>query len=123
MARIREYEELIDLQDKAIEALKQALAAMAIALNTIERARNEHGYPQKFDFGSQPDQVYALTKYYTKPNSYDAYGLGGAVGGLGVYNNGMSVSQANTQASNLSAVEQMYYQKKLAESAQFMLEP
>jgi hypothetical protein len=110
LARIREYEELIDLQDKAIEALKQALAAMAIALNTIERARNEHGYPQKFDFGPQPDQVYDLTKY------------GGAVGGLGVYNNGMSVSQANTQASNLS-VEQMYYKKKLAESAQFMLEP
>jgi hypothetical protein len=111
LARIREYEEIITLQDKAIEALKQANRALEIALSTLERARNEHGYPQKFDFGPQPDQVYDLTKY------------GGAVGGLGVYNNGMSVSQANTQASNLSAVEQMYYQKKLAESAQFMLEP
>ena len=109
MARIREYEEIITLQDKAIEALKQANRALEIALSTLERARNEHGYPQKFDFGPQPDQVYDLTKY-------------GGAGGLGVYNNGMSVSQANTQASNLS-VEQMYYKKKLAESAQFMLEP
>lgn len=39
----RTLEELITLQDTAIEALKQALAATQLALEVVTRARNEHG--------------------------------------------------------------------------------
>jgi hypothetical protein len=40
----RGYEELITLQDKAIEALTQANAALLLALDTLKRTRAEHGF-------------------------------------------------------------------------------
>ena len=39
----RTLEELITLQDQAIEALKQALAATQLALDAVTKARTEHG--------------------------------------------------------------------------------
>ncbi|SRR6266566_1368658 len=41
--RLRDYEELIDLQDKAISALKQANQALELAMDVLIRARQEHG--------------------------------------------------------------------------------
>jgi len=41
----RTYEEIITLQDKAIEALTQANAALVMALEALKKARAEHGFP------------------------------------------------------------------------------
>ncbi len=41
----RTYEEIITLQDKAIDALTQANAALVMALETLKKARAEHGFP------------------------------------------------------------------------------
>lgn len=43
--KTRSYEEIITLQDKAIEALTQANAALVMALETLKKARAEHGFP------------------------------------------------------------------------------
>lgn len=40
----RTYEEIISLQDKAIEALTQANAALVMALDALKKARAEHGF-------------------------------------------------------------------------------
>lgn len=40
----RTYEEIITLQDKAIEALTQANAALLLALEALKKARAEHGF-------------------------------------------------------------------------------
>lgn len=49
--RERSLEEIITLQDQAIQALQQATAAMKLALETIQAARNEQGYRQSIPFG------------------------------------------------------------------------
>ena len=41
--RLRDYEELISLQDKAIAALQQANVALGLALDALLYARQEHG--------------------------------------------------------------------------------
>ena len=42
--QLRNYEELVALQDKAITALTQANLALQLALEAIQAARNEHGF-------------------------------------------------------------------------------
>ena len=42
--KTRTYEEIITLQDKAIEALTQANAALVMALEALKKARAEHGF-------------------------------------------------------------------------------
>ncbi len=46
--KTRTYEEIITLQDKAIEALTQANAALVMALEALKKARAEHGLPLQF---------------------------------------------------------------------------
>jgi hypothetical protein len=79
--RLKDIDELISLQDRAIEALKQANTALSLALSALERARNEHGYPQKLDFYKQP-------QYQHSPFSAPYGGLlGGAWNGKDAWNN------------------------------------
>ena len=42
--KTRTYEEIISLQDKAIEALTQANAALVMALEALKKSRAEHGF-------------------------------------------------------------------------------
>lgn len=51
--RLREMEELIDLQDKAIQALQQASTALNLALQALQQAAAEKGFQNKFAFHSQ----------------------------------------------------------------------
>lgn len=52
--KTRTLEELVTLQDQAIEALKQALAATQLALECLQKNRNEKGYAIPMDFPSVP---------------------------------------------------------------------
>jgi hypothetical protein len=56
----RRLEELCNMQDRAIQALKNALEATQLALNMIERNRAEQGYRQKIQWqpGYQQYQMY-----------------------------------------------------------------
>jgi hypothetical protein len=51
--RMREMEELIDLQDKAIQALQQAAAALSLALQSMKQSMDEKGQQNKFTFHPQ----------------------------------------------------------------------
>ena len=68
----RRLEELCEMQDRAIQALKNALEATQLALNTIERNRAEQGYKQQIQWQYQqpqyPQQPYYL--YNTQAASY-----------------------------------------------------
>jgi hypothetical protein len=46
----RRLEELCNMQDRAIQALKNALEATQLALNLIERNRQEQGYKQQIQW-------------------------------------------------------------------------
>ena len=72
----RRLEELCEMQDRAIQALKNALEATQLALNTIERNRAEQGYKQQIQWQYQqpqyPQQPYYLyniqaAPYYLNP--------------------------------------------------------
>ena len=78
----RRLEELCEMQDRAIQALKNALEATQLALNTIERNRAEQGYKQQIQWQYQqpqyPQQPYYLynpqaASYYLnpQPSSYE----------------------------------------------------
>ena len=58
--RVREMEELIDLQSKAIEALQQAAQALSLALQALQQSAAEKGQQNKFTF--TPSVVAALNK-------------------------------------------------------------
>ena len=45
--RVRELDELIDLQDKAIQALQQAQLALSLALQALQQSLAEKGDQQK----------------------------------------------------------------------------
>jgi hypothetical protein len=57
MNRVRNLEELVTLQDKAIEALTQANAALQLALETLRAARAEKGTPMILPFATHPPNV------------------------------------------------------------------
>jgi hypothetical protein len=92
VARIREYEEIIDLQEKAIEALKQAATVLQQALYTLEKARAEHGYQQQIpwnEYYQQPQQY----QYWHNSQPYALYP--NVNNGNGVfYSGGMNVNNA-----------------------------
>ena len=80
----RRLEELCEMQDRAIQALKNALEATQLALNTIERNRAEQGYKQQIQWEYQqpqyPQQPYYLyngqAAYYylnPQPSSQEKY--------------------------------------------------
>jgi hypothetical protein len=56
----RRLEELCNMQDRAIQALKNALEATQLALNMIERNRQEQGYKQQIQWqpGYKQYQMY-----------------------------------------------------------------
>jgi hypothetical protein len=60
----KSLEELIELQDKAIVALKQANQALQLALDALQKTRDEQGYaqplfPQTLPFPSVPYSPYS----------------------------------------------------------------
>jgi hypothetical protein len=91
VARIREYEEIIDLQDKAIIALKQANEVLQQALYVLERARAEHGYQNQMPWNEQ--YKYNQGYYSLPPQPYTLYP--NVNNGNGVfYSGGMNVNNA-----------------------------
>jgi hypothetical protein len=50
MARMKDLEELVGLQAKAIEALQQAVGALRIALEVIQKSHAEKGTQEKIVF-------------------------------------------------------------------------
>lgn len=61
--KTRSLEELITLQDQAIEALKQALAATQLALECLQKNRNEKGFTVPMDFTPVPVQPVPYVPY------------------------------------------------------------
>ena len=70
----RRLEELCEMQDRAIQALKNALEATQLALNTIERNRAEQGYKQQIQWQYQQPQ-YPQQPYYLYNNQAAPYCL------------------------------------------------
>jgi hypothetical protein len=70
----RRLEELCEMQDRAIQALKNALEATQLALNTIERNRAEQGYKQQIKWEYQQPQ-YPQQPYYIYNNQAPPYYL------------------------------------------------
>lgn len=64
----RRLEEICEMQDKAIDALKQANKALELALAALERNRNEQGFKQHIPWqntypGQQPYYLYSDPNY------------------------------------------------------------
>ena len=80
----RRLEELCEMQDRAIQALKNALEATQLALNTIERNRAEQGYKQQIQWQYQqpqyPQQPYYLYNTQVEPYCLGSLGLGAMTG-------------------------------------------
>jgi hypothetical protein len=134
--KARTIEDLLTLQDNAIEALKQALAATQLALEAVTRARNEQGtIPPMFTI-TQPSN---LPNPYVVPNPSNPFYTGTGTGKwldsqpkytlgdqLPQYNGGMNVGSVHTfnaalaeqnalDAVSLSASQQSLAQKYLDE--------
>lgn len=73
MARLKDLEELVELQAKAIEALQHAAGALKIALEVIQKAHAEKGSQEKIVF-VQPTiptpQPNPYTPYIPTPQPY-----------------------------------------------------
>lgn len=101
-ARIRDYEEILTLQEKAIEALKSTAEVLQQALYVLERARAEHGYQQQMPW-NQPQQAYYIYPSSSGPGT--AYG-----GGMNVNNQaGNQLVQYNTVKENFEYVPETIY--------------
>ena len=89
-ARIRDYEEILTLQENAIEALKSAAEVLQQALYTLERTRAEHGYQQQMPWNQQyPAYAYPQQPY--------------------VFNGGMNVSgQASNQLVQYNTAKETF---------------
>jgi len=96
----RRLEELCEMQDRAIQALKNALEATQLALNTIERNRAEQGYKQQFQW----QQAYPQQPYIMYPSQIIQYPEGFW------HDNGVKgATGATLQTGHLSALNKYEY--------------
>jgi hypothetical protein len=63
-ALFRRLDEIVEMQDRAISALKNALEATQQALNVLERNRMEQGYQQKLAWQQQYQPLIQKMPYY-----------------------------------------------------------
>jgi hypothetical protein len=128
--KTRTYEEIITLQDKAIEALTQANAALVMALEALKKARAEHGFPAQLPgFGTlgglgQGSGYVANKPVYVNPvyvpNTTDGIQWGGQTGLVTVTNTTSMktetakslIAQATQQAELAQAYIAAYGQKE-----------
>lgn len=103
-ASIRDYEEIITLQDKAIEALTQANSALVTALEAIKRARAEHGFqPSLPGLGDQTIPNTFPSIPFQQPYTIWGGGVGQVTGiTTGQWNNGTQFLQG-LQARTITA--------------------
>lgn len=73
---IRHTDELIELQDKAIKALQQALLATQLALEVLQKDRDERGQQEQWN-GQYPNTFPNTNPFYAPP-TYVPYGNGWA---------------------------------------------
>lgn len=121
----RTYEEIITLQDKAIEALTQANAALVMALEALKKARAEHGFPIQLPglgsagsagngiIGTVPNPAYG--PFYV-PNTTD--GIQWQSTGIATLTNtNMADSQMATKTTTAqSLIAQAQSQKEMAQA-------
>jgi len=93
VARLKDLEELVELQAKAIEALQQAAGALKIALEVIQKAPAEKGSQEKIVF-VQP----TIPTPVPDPNPQIYLGGLNGSGGLQTY-----AQNAQTALQNVSA--------------------
>jgi len=104
MSRVKNLEELVELQAKAIEALQQAAGALRIALEVIQKSHAEKGTQEKIVFVPQPSVPQPNPIPYTPyvgdfPNPWGTATGGNVQGGLQAYaQNAQNVLQ-NVQSS------------------------
>lgn len=118
----RTYEEIITLQDKAIEALTQANAALVMALEALKKARAEHGVTIPFPFPGlgqgQSGQLGSLGGYVPTPaptyvpNTTEGIQWGSQTGIVTITNTA-NMTAAKAEAAN-SLIQQANSQKDLA---------
>jgi hypothetical protein len=73
--RMREMEELIGLQDRAIQALQQATVALNLALQALQRSMDEKGQQNHFTFEPQYIPKLPILPIPSGP----LYGYGGTI--------------------------------------------
>jgi type II secretory pathway pseudopilin PulG len=78
---VRDYEELISLQDKAIQALQQANLALQLALSALQKARAEAGFAPPIPFYANPGSSWQ-GQYQTWSGTFPQ-GLSGGVSSMG----------------------------------------
>jgi hypothetical protein len=106
MARMKNLEELVELQAKAIEALQQAAGALRIALEVIQKSYAEKGTQEKIIFVPQPalpapvigPYVPAPQPYFGDPLPTSGTQWGNVQGGLQAY-----AQNAQTALQNVSS--------------------
>lgn len=117
----RTYEEIITLQDKAIEALTQANAALVMALEAVKKARAEHGFTLQFPgigngFGNNAGSGVVNPTFIQPayiPNTTDGIQWGQTTGLMTLTNSAGSQLAAKTITAN-SLIAQAQDQKALA---------
>jgi hypothetical protein len=90
--RVRDLEELVTLQDRAIQALQQASLALSLALSALQQSLEEKGQQNKFKFdpnthtpntqwpNALPTITYAIPNQSWKhPAVYNGGGFNGEV--------------------------------------------
>lgn len=119
----RTYEEIITLQDKAIEALTQANAALVMALEALKKARAEHGFTVQLPGlgqqiggvgGGYVKPIYVQPSYV--PNTTDGIQWGQTTGLMTVTNTVSSAGLAAKTATITSLIAQSNSQKELAQA-------
>lgn len=131
--KTRTLEELITLQDTAIEALKQALAATQLALEVVTRARNEHGTilpmfpapdPSVYTIPNQPWQQPQIVPTWSFGDGIaGGTAIGGTLTNTGNVQDGVKtfsfnaalVEQKALAAVTMSAQQQSFAQKMIAD--------
>lgn len=63
----KDVNELLELQDRAIQALQQATLALQIALQALQDSRVEKGDQQKMVFVPVPSSPQVPTPYFSQP--------------------------------------------------------
>jgi hypothetical protein len=125
MSHVKDLEELVELQARAIEALQQAAGALRIALEVIQKSHAEKGTQEKIVFVPQPalpapatgPYVPATQPYFggstENPWGTAAGGIqwnGSAPGGLAYYVQNAQTALQNVQSNLTNWSKQMEYE-------------
>jgi hypothetical protein len=96
----KDVDELLELQDRAIQALQQATLALQIALQALQDSRVEKGDQQKMTFVPVPTNPFAQPYTVPVPNSVPYTTI---IGGFPGVITTTGVSGMNSQSYNGSA--------------------